>query len=236
MTETAKTFFDKNKYVLLTNFLSKETSHLLYEHTKLSATKFSVINENLNLYPDYKKLIENEVFGTFTDGHVNEAFSYYGDTIMDTILKVNLNRITNTIGIDLLPTYTYYRIYFNGNELEKHIDRESCEISGILCLGYDVSNVDSKVYPNYSWPMYIKTIDGKELPVKMNPGDLLIYRGCDIEHWREPFPGINHSQLFLHTANVNNNLLLNDSRPSLGLPAEFSLRDPTHPLNIKLKK
>ena len=231
MSETAKSFFQKNKYVLLRNFLSIETSNLLYEHTKLSATRYSTIKENLQLYPHYEKFIENNTFGTFEDKQVEGAFSLYGDPIMDTVLKTNLNRITHTLETELLPTYTYYRLYFNGNTLEKHIDRPSCEISGTLCLGYDVSNVDEKVYPDYSWPMFIKTIEGKELPIKMKPGDLLMYRGCDIEHWREPFPGINHSQLFLHTANPNNKTLLNDTRPELGLPSEFNIENIAHPLN-----
>jgi hypothetical protein len=157
----------------------------------------------------------------------------YGDLIMDTLLNMNIEKISKTIGVDLIPTYTYYRLYFEGNELKKHIDRESCEISGTMCLGYDVSNVDKNKYPDYSWPMYIKTVEGNEVPIKMYPGDLLMYRGCDVQHWREPFPGVNHSQLFIHTTRSENTSLKNDTRPALGLPPEFNILEDRHPYNKK---
>ena len=51
-----------------------------------------------------------------------------------------------------------------------------------------------------------------------------MYSGCDLEHWREHFPGKNCAQVFLHyndakkkTAKENKY----DKRPFLGLPAWF---------------
>ena len=35
-------------------------------------------------------------------------------------------------------------------------------------------------------------------------GDMIVYRGCEIEHWREKFEGNNHAQVFLHYNNVDN--------------------------------
>jgi hypothetical protein len=233
MSDTAKSYFEKNKFVLLKGFISKETANLLYNHTKNSANKLGVLMEEKHMYPHYDEFLKNDVFGTFIDGQVNGAYSMYGDLIMDTLLNMNIEKISKTIGVDLIPTYTYYRLYFEGNELKKHIDRESCEISGTMCLGYDVSNVDKNKYPDYSWPMYIKTVEGNEVPIKMYPGDLLMYRGCDVQHWREPFPGVNHSQLFIHTTRSENTSLKNDTRPALGLPPEFNILEDRHPYNKK---
>jgi len=48
---------------------------------------------------------------------------------------------------------------------------------------------------------------------------MLIYKGCDLEHWREPFNGQVCVQTFLHYS--TNKELLNDTRPILGLNADF---------------
>jgi hypothetical protein len=37
-----------------------------------------------------------------------------------------------------------------------------------------------------------------ETKVMLNKGDALIYNGCNVEHWREPFDGDYHIQAFLH--------------------------------------
>jgi len=110
--------------------------------------------------------------------------------------------------------------------LEKHKDRFSCEISTTLNLGGD------------SWPIFIEPDpkkgnhkNGRYVPsrskgikITLNPGDMLVYRGCELEHWRNKFKGNNCVQVFLH---YNDILLENaeenrfDGRPHLGLPSCF---------------
>ena len=64
----------------------------------------------------------------------------------------------------------------------------------------------------------------KGIKIDLKPGDMLIYLGCDYEHWREEFKGDNCGQVFLH---YNNNKTKGskinkfDKRPTLGLPAWF---------------
>ena len=58
----------------------------------------------------------------------------------------------------------------------------------------------------------------------MQSGDMLVYRGCDLEHWREAFEGENCGQVFLHyndasKKDADKNKF--DGRPFLGLPAWF---------------
>jgi hypothetical protein len=122
-------------------------------------------------------------------------------------------------GLSLVPNYTYWRFYQKDNDLKRHTDRGSCEISATLCLGYDVSNVDNTIHPDFNWPMFVADKNGKEIPVHMKPGDLIVYRGIDIEHWRERFIGLNHSQVFIHyndaSGPVRNYL---DNRHIIGIP------------------
>ena len=128
-------------------------------------------------------------------------------------------------GLKLVPTYSYTRLYRTGNILNRHKDRPSCEISTTLCLGGD------------HWPIYLdptgadNVIDehksiikpGAPVGVEVNlkPGDMLIYSGCDLEHWRKPFEGKLCGQVFLHYNHADGRFAktnLYDKRPMLGIP------------------
>ena len=118
-------------------------------------------------------------------------------------------------GLKLYPAYTYARIYKKGDELKRHKDRFSCEISTTMNLGGD------------DWPIYLEPsgeTGKKGIKVDLKPGDMLVYRGMELEHWREEFQGDNCAQVFLHyndqkSKDANQNA--NDRRPHLGLPAWF---------------
>ena len=116
-------------------------------------------------------------------------------------------------GLKLIENYSYARIYIENNELKRHKDRRSCEISTTLNLGGD------------NWPIYLdptgKT-NNKGIEINLNPGDMLIYRGCDLEHWREPFTGKTCSQVFLHYNDISNkDFIKYDNRPMLGLSTRY---------------
>ena len=60
--------------------------------------------------------------------------------------------------------------------------------------------------------------------VQLKPGDMLVYRGEDLEHWREKFKGKECIQVFMHyndskTKGAKENMF--DRRPHLGLPNWF---------------
>ena len=57
--------------------------------------------------------------------------------------------------------------------------------------------------------------------VDLKVGDMLIYSGCELEHWREPFEGTVCSQVFLHYNHASGPFAqtnLYDKRPILGIP------------------
>jgi hypothetical protein len=81
--------------------------------------------------------------------------------------------------------------------------------------------------------MWVETKEDPETgaPVYMEPGDMIIYRGCDVDHWRERYKGLNHAQVFLHYNDKNGPFQeLFDGRPILGIPKHFQ-RDPSKPAN-----
>mgnify|MGYP003117330243 CR=1 FL=1 len=220
----AAKFFEENSWVKIDGFLDLNMCNLLYHHTQLEASRLNFLQE---------QGIQHDAghYGTFSDTQAPGDFSKYGDPVMDALVSLSLAKIQELTALDLVPTYSYHRLYTTDTELKRHIDRHSCEISTTVCLGYDVSNVDPNTYPDWDWPMFIKEKNGKEVPVHMKPGDMMIYRGCDLEHWREPFWGKNHAQLFMHynekIEGERSNIF--DNRPILGFDSKF--KDGTVPLD-----
>jgi hypothetical protein len=100
--------------------------------------------------------------------------------------------VSRILGEEVLPTYTYARIQTKGHSLPRHRDRPSCEISLSVNLKKD-----------RDWDFYIQKPTGEEVVVTLNPGDAILYLGCQADHWRNPFVGEQHVQLFLHYVRAN---------------------------------
>ena len=88
----------------------------------------------------------------------------------------------------LFPTNSVLRIYQKGGILKKHIDRPTCEYSITLTIGYESKE---------PYPIWVRG-QHKDIPVNLDRGDMLIYKGCEVPHWREEFKGRHWIQLFLH--------------------------------------
>jgi len=219
MTNEIQEYFKENNYVIINNFLDKNTANLLYLYVIANAKR-----------ADYKYQNDFEHYDVHWDGNwIDEqapgSYSRYGDPMFDTILEQATNMMKDYTGIDVVSTYSYHRLYQQNDVLERHKDRPSCEISTTLCLGYNVENLDKNEYPNYNWPMWVQDKNGNEIPVGLEPGDMIIYRGHDIDHWREKFIGLNHAQVFLHYNDKNGPFNTEwDGRPMLGIPRGYQIR------------
>jgi hypothetical protein len=169
--------------------------------------------------------------GTFLDSQVPHTYALYGDPAMDTLLQGLQPLMEKQAGEALTCTYSYARIYKPGDILARHKDRFSCEISCTLNLGGDPWPIfidptgESSVEKVISLTEIItKPNPNKGVRINLNPGDLLFYHGCDLEHWREPFQGDYCSQVFLHynrASTIHGKENLYDARPHLGLPQWF---------------
>ena len=164
-------------------------------------------------------------FGKWNDKQVPNTYSCYGDMFMETLMMKVLPIMQQRTDMNLIPCYTYTRIYKKGDILRRHSDRPSCEISTTLHLGGD------------PWPIFLdptgqKTVIDeykqihkpnapKGISIDLEVGDMLVYSGCELEHWREPFEGDNCAQVFLHYNNVDGPFGTQnkfDKRPLLGIP------------------
>lgn len=122
------------------------------------------------------------------DKQVPGAPAAYGDPRMNALLEDMRDTVESATGHELWPTFSYLRVYERGNLLKAHHDRPACEVSMTINLG---------ISPDEAWPLWIAGPAGVAA-IALNPGDALIYRGCDCYHWREPFAGDYAAQVSLH--------------------------------------
>jgi hypothetical protein len=103
------------------------------------------------------------------------------------LLVEKMPEVSELLGEKVLPTYTYARVYKEGSELLRHRDRPACEISLTLNLSKD-----------NDWTIYFQRPDKSETSVELEPGDAVMYLGCQADHWRNKFEGQECVQLFMH--------------------------------------
>ena len=207
-----------NKYTVIRNAVSYDLANFCYNY-------FLLKRDAIRFMYDNNLIAENGLHGTWEDEQVPGSYSIYADHVMETLLMKVLPVMKEKTGLNLVPTYSYARVYEHGAELKRHKDRPSCEISTTLNLGGDpwaiyldptgANNVIDE-YKNIHKPGAPEGVK-----IDLNPGDMLIYSGCELEHWRKPFEGKLCGQVFLHYNHADGPFAksnLYDKRPLLGIP------------------
>ena len=199
----------KNNYKVIRQAITKELADFIYSYFLM---KRKVARK---MYDERYISQTNYDYGVWNDEQVPETYSHYADIAMETLLQNLQPKMEEETGLKLTPTYSYARIYKKGDILKRHKDRYSCEVSTTLNLGGD------------DWPIFLEPSGetGKEgVKIDMQPGDMLVYKGCDVEHWREEFTGENCGQVFLHYNDASDPKAEEnkyDTRPFLGIPGWF---------------
>jgi len=169
----------------------------------------------------------NKLFGAHEDPQVPGSYCTYGDIAMDTLLVRLKNKIEKCVKKKLIETYSYSRVYVKGAELKRHKDRFSCELSTTLNLGGDPWSIyvdtDSSNLNTHIEKTKYTSPNNKGIEIKLSPGDMLIYEGCKVEHWREPFKGKQCIQTFFHYNFYSEENLIRkwDGRKQLGSYSRF---------------
>ena len=123
-----------------------------------------------------------------SDSQVPGTPAAYADPAMEELLSRTQVLIENVAGVEVYPTYSYFRVYKYADVLPRHTDRPACELSLTVCLGY---------IPDQPWPIWVDAQAGPR-SIALMPGDALLYRGTEIAHWRDSFEGTQAAQVFLH--------------------------------------
>jgi len=220
--------FKKNKYTVIRQAISKDLATFIANYFLMKKQVYNTCRKERYISP-FETLL-----GTYEDTQIPNTYSHYADIAMETLMLKCQPQMEKITGLKLYPAYTYARIYKKGDELKRHKDRFSCEISTTMNLAGD----DWPIYLNpnpkagYTYgphfgvhgvQRYSPTKD-KGIKVDLKPGDMLVYRGVELEHWREKFKGKECVQVFLHynnskTPGARDNMF--DKRPHLGLPSWF---------------
>ena len=217
----AKYNFKKDRFTVIEKAIDPKIANFVYNYFLMKRQVARTMFDARYISPFTTE------FGVWNDEQVPNTYSHYADIAMETLLLAVQPIMEKQTGLKLIPTYSYARIYKKGDVLHRHKDRFSCEISTTLNLGGD------------KWPIYIEkdpkkggvvegkgyiTDNTKGIKVDLKPGDMLVYRGNMLEHWREEFKGNDCGQVFLHYNNAStkgskDNIF--DKRKHLGLPSWF---------------
>ena len=203
--------FKKNKYTVIKQAISKDLASFVANYFSIQKQVYDTCLKERYISPF------EDMLGRYEGNNqqVPNTYSHYSNIAMETLMLKCQPQMEKTTGLKLYPAYTYARIYKKGDVLKRHKDRFSCEISTTMNLGGD------------DWPIYLEPSGerGKKgVRVDLKPGDMLVYSGCELEHWREKFKGNECVQVFLHynnakTKGAKQNMF--DKRPHIGLPSWF---------------
>ena len=215
--------FKKKKYTVIRQAISKDLAAFVANYFLMQKQVYDTCRAQRYISP-----FEN-IIGHYEgrDEQIPETYSQYSNIAMETLMLKCQPEMEKVTGLKLYPAYTYARIYKKGDELKRHKDRFSCEISTTMNLAGD------------DWPIYLEpdpkkggikpgvgyvSDNTKGIKVDLKQGDMLVYSGCELEHWRNKFRGKECVQVFLHynnrkTPGAKDNMF--DKRPHLGLPSWF---------------
>lgn len=198
--------FDRNGYFIIRNLWDPKD---LYSDPPTEKGQYNYFGK----VDKFNRVLENQVEGS-TSRYYWPPYKYHHSQIR--------LRLEKEIGEKLYNTYYYDRFYNPGQVLKVHTDRPACEISVTIHVR---SNIKT------SWPIWIKTPDiysddkkteiikkGENHSVILNPGDAMVYKGCERPHWRDPMPteyqknwygrkvekeGLYYHQIFFHYVLAN---------------------------------
>jgi hypothetical protein len=192
--------FKKKKYTIIRQAISKDLAAFVANYFCMQKQVYDTCR-NKRYFSPFETMIG---YYEGKDEQIPNTYSCYSDIAMETLMLKCQPAMEKATGLKLYPAYTYARIYKKGDILHRHKDRFSCEISTTMNLGGD------------PWPIYLSPNenvgipDGKKITaeskakgikVDLKPGDMLVYSGCELEHWREKFKGKECVQVFLHYNN-----------------------------------
>ena len=213
--------FVKKKYQVIEKAISSELANFAFNYFLLKREAVAWMHEN-NYISEF-----TPGFGTWKDKQIPNTYSCYGDFFMETLMMKVLPVMQQQTGLRLIPTYTYTRAYKKGDILHRHKDRPSCEISTTINLGgdpwsifIDPTGADS-ILSGTETTTVVKPNAPEGVEVQLGVGDMLVYSGCELEHWRKPFEGNLCVQTFLHYNHADGRFAEKnkfDRRPMLGIP------------------
>jgi len=199
--------FVNNRYVVLRNFIPKEIIRMTMD------TWRSIENDEQSFNAHFRA--EDELTHSTPEAQRKKshgAYNFPPAVGLHTWLK---NKLNGVLDINIQETYSYSRKYYRGASLTAHTDRPSCEISCTFPLAYNTDdNTPWKIWLNNegNW-INCQNSSGQEFikshtqdvhrgtALELDIGDVLLYQGPNIPHWRNTLVGDYSYHMFIHFFN-----------------------------------
>ena len=202
--------FYTNRFVVLRNFIPKEIIEFTMDVWK-----------TIEAQPELNSIIfdsEVEPIPNSPRGTQDKSFGGHTTPMGVALHRYIHNKLNKEMDLTLVHTYSYTRKYERGSYLRAHADRPSCEISATLCLDYTTDD-------NEPWTIWVDNSKNwvdqgqedqdiifqetlaipirkrKSIPVKLEVGDLMLYQGPNVVHWRDNLLGKHSYHMFTHFVN-----------------------------------
>lgn len=160
---------------------------LAIARTTMAEQGYAVLRQLLNPLQQaamrrYFRLLATQGYFRDGDAQVRLRHSIYNEG-MARFLHHQLNYLVNQVTPEaVIPSYCYLSIYQPGAVLRRHRDRRQCAWNMSLVLDMEPEQAQAQ-----AWPIYLELPEGIR-EVRLEMGDAVLYRGHEIEHWRDALP------------------------------------------------
>lgn len=200
--------FIQNRYVVLRDFIPKDIITFALDSWK-------VIEHNKAAFDVFFRH-ETEITFNSPKSSLNKSHGEAGSPMGIALNRYLKDRLKTVLDLNLGETYAYCRKYERGAYLKAHRDRPSCEISITTCLDYQTDDKkpwkiwldNSKNWVDNDEPektfqetQAIPNRKRESVCVELEVGDVLLYQGPNVIHWRDFLVGEYSYHVFAHFYN-----------------------------------
>ena len=128
-----KMSFKKNKYTVIRQAISKDLASFIANYFNMQKQVYDTCRAARYISP-FETIVHLLGYYEGKNEQIPDTYSQYSNMAMETLLLKCQPGMEKATGLKLYPAYTYARIYKKGDELKRHKDRFSCEISTTMNL------------------------------------------------------------------------------------------------------
>lgn len=202
--------FVKNRYVVLRDFIPKDIINMTLDTWKTAEHREHV-------HGAIFKRETNDITFNSPKNSIGKSDGAYCSPWGVALNRYLCDKLRGVLDIDIRETYSYTRKYDRGAYLSSHRDRPACEISTTVCLDYQtddgkpwviwVDNSKNWVDHDVTKTMQEQTQgipnrQRKSIPISLEVGDVLVYQGPNVAHWRDYLIGDYSYHIFCHFFNA----------------------------------
>lgn len=151
---------------------------------------------------------------------------FYAPLSLEALFPRIAAKVAESVGEPVAPAFSFLWLYKKGAGIHRHIDRDSAELVASLT----VASAQSE-----AWPIHFEPTPDRQLTLRAEPGDLVLFEGHSVYHWREPSAADWHLQAifnFVRSSGAYSHFKI-DGRAHLGLdPVQSVVTDEVKPVQL----